>query len=137
MPRFQAEKVLRVTFAVRGGEVRLESAERLEMILPPPVGERPRKGRNGGYWMEVLDQAGNSLFHHLLDYPLRNSAELYSPNHIERVFGEPMDGHFEILVPDDPRARELVLIGIPPHVQPDHGGATELARFAFPQGGTE
>jgi hypothetical protein len=141
MQPYRPEKVLRLTFAVRGGEVRLQSAEPLEMILPPPVGERPREGRHGGYWMEVHDEADNTLFHRILHQPLRNSVEVHSPDgSIERVFGEPMDGVFEVLVPDDPQAQDLVLMGNPAgglQLESADSGATELARFAFPKGGNQ
>jgi hypothetical protein len=135
------QKVLRLTFEVTGGEVRLRSAEPLEMILPPQVGERPEAGRHGGYWMEVHDDGDNALFHHLLHQPFGNSVEVHSPEgKIERVFGEPADGIFEVVVPDDPQARDLVLMGQSPASQDNQlesvaGGSTELARFAFPKEG--
>lgn len=134
-------KTLRIRFRVAGGEVRLESVERVDMICPPVVGAKPQAGRHGGYWMELQDDGTNALFHRGLQAPMTDSVEVHSPDgKIRRVFGPPRDGLFEVLVPDDPRARDLVLMGQP--VLPagnegaiaasDAGGTRELARFAIP-----
>lgn len=136
------QKTLRFRFRVVGGEVRLESVERVDMICPPAVGAKPQEGRHGGFWMELQDDGTNALFHRVLQSPMADSVEVHSPDgKIRRVFGPPKDGLFEVLVPDDPRARDLVLMGQPvipaggeaALAEGDEGGTRELARFAVPR----
>lgn len=136
------QKTLRFTFHVTGGEVQLQSVERVDMICPPAVGQTPEVGRNAGFWMELQDDATTPLFHRPLNEPMANSVEVHSPDgKIERVFGPPQDGIFEVLVPDDPRARDLVLMGRPVstadrtlEADADTGTTRELARFEIPKG---
>ena len=143
-PQYQgvkhARKTLRLTFRVVDGEIRLVSHMRLEMICPPSVGERPEPGRHGGFWMELHDAGGRVLFHRLLHAPLGNSVEVHSPDgKIQRIFGPPADTIFEVLVPDDPDAVSVVLMG--EVVDGKTGlakeeGARELIRFDIPKSDT-
>ena len=136
------QKTLRFTFRVTGGEVQLQSVERVDMICPPTVGQTPEVGRHAGFWMELQDDATTPLFHRPLNEPMANSVEVHSPDgKIERVFGPPQDGLFEVLVPDDPRAHDLVLMGRPVstadktlEADADAGITRELARFEIPKG---
>ena len=133
-----SRKTLRFTFRASGGEVRLVSLERLEMICPPMIGQHPEPGRSGGFWMELRDGRGRVLFHRLLHAPLADSVEVHSPDgKIQRVFGQPGDRTFEVLVPDDPDAKSIVMMG--EYADPTkaslapEGGARELARFDIPK----
>jgi hypothetical protein len=138
------QKTLRFTFRVINGEVQLQSVEKVDMICPPTVGQTPEAGRDGGFWMELQDEATTPLFHRTLNEPMANSVEVHSPDgKIERIFGPPRDGIFEVLVPDDPRAADLVLMGQPVSTadralaaDADAGTTRELARFAIPKGDT-
>lgn len=130
----QSRKSLRLTFRVVNREIRLVGYERLGMIPPPAIGERPEAGKHGGYWLELRDAGGRVLFHRVLDNPLGNSVEVHSPDgKIERRFGEVTDGIFEVLLPDEDDARSVVLMGSP--LVPAKGKAKrpaasdELARF--------
>ena len=103
---------LRLTFRVSKGQIELLSLERLEMICPPSFGERPKIGEHGNFWMELRDEKNLVLFHRILHSPIRNSIEVHSPDgKIERVFGEPTDNVFEVLLPDLQNAKSVVLIG--------------------------
>jgi hypothetical protein len=137
-------KTLRLRFRVEAGEMRLLSSERLDMTCPPSVGERPEAGKHGGYWMELRDGRGRALFHRLLDEPFGNSVEIHSPDRkIERKFGPSTDNVFEVLVPDDKDAKDIVLIGEPPEERAAAPGKApvtrELLRFdlttSIPPGG--
>src|SRR5713226_3304661 len=98
-----SRRTLRLRFRATGGAVQLESIERLDMICPPSVGERPQAGRHGGYWMELHDAEDRVLFHRLLHAPLGDSVEVHSPDgKIRRVSGKPGENIFEVLVPDEP-----------------------------------
>jgi hypothetical protein len=135
----QPRKTLRLTFQVRNGEVRLVSHERLEMVCPPSIGERPEARRHGGFWMELRDAQDRVIFHRLLEDPVASSVEVHSPDgKIRREFGPLPETMFEVLVPDDADARSLVLMG--EYLDPAstrevrEGGARELIRFDVPTG---
>lgn len=126
-------KTIRLTFQTTGGEVKLLSEEHLDMICPPVIGQPPEGGRHGGYWMELRDARDQVLFHRLLHSPFASSVEVHSPDgKIQRVFGPPMDGIFEVLVPEAPEARSVALMGEPPDPKSGmarEGGSREIARF--------
>jgi hypothetical protein len=89
-------KSLRLTFRVANDEVRLVSYERLNMICPPSVGDRPEAGKHGGFWMELRDADDRVLFHRLIYSPLGNSVEIHSPDgKIHREFGDVKENIFE------------------------------------------
>lgn len=132
-------KSIRLTFRIADGEVRLLSHERLPMICPPSVGERPQAGKHSGFWMELRDAKDHVLFHRVLDNPLGDSVEVHSPDgKIERIFGTPAESVFEVLLPDDGQAATIALMG--ESLQPATArkeravGTRELARFDIPAG---
>jgi len=103
---------LRLTFRIENGEARLVKHERLDMICPPFVGERPEAGKHGGFWIELRDADGRAVFHRALHAPLGDSVEVYSPDGtIRREVGPPSGSTFELLVPDRADARTVVLVG--------------------------
>lgn len=136
-----SRRTLRLRFRATGGAVQLESIERLDMICPPSVGERPQAGRHGGYWTELHDAEDRVLFHRLLHAPLGDSVEVHSPDgKIRRVSGKPGENIFEVLVPDEPLAKSIVLMGEPLETKKAgsvrEAGAKELARFGIPEADT-
>ena len=54
-PSTPSRKSLRLTFRISNRKIELVSQERLEMITPPLIGERPKAGRHGGFWIELRD----------------------------------------------------------------------------------
>ena len=135
----QYRKSLRLTFRVADGEIRLVSYERLDMICPPSVGERPETGRHGGFWMELRDTNNRVLFHRILDNPLGDSVEVHSPDgKIRRVFGTVKENIFEVLLPDDSEAKTIAFIGESMQSvtvrQERVAAARELAHFNVPKG---
>lgn len=135
----QYRKSLRLTFRVADGEVRLVGYERLDMIPPPSIGERPEAGKHGGFWMELRDESDHVLFHRVLDNPLGDSVEVHSPDgKIQRVFGAVEENVFEVLLPDDSKAKTITFIGEslePVVIRQERVTATrELARFNVPKG---
>lgn len=133
----QSRKSLRLTFRVSDGRIELVSYERLQMIAPPQVGERPEAGKHGGFWIEMRDAKSRVLAHRLISPTQLNSVEVHSPDgKIEREFGEVKDGIFEILLPDEDDAKSVVLMGdalVRTKGKPKRSEASgELARFAIP-----
>lgn len=138
-----ARRTRRLTFRASGGELELVAQETLDMICPPSVGEPPDPRRHGGFWLELRDDLGELAFFRPLQDPLATSVDVHSPDGtIRREFAAPQDTVFEVLVPDDPRATTLVLMGEQERPPPPSkgrrqkasdiaapGGARELARF--------
>jgi hypothetical protein len=132
-------KSLRLTFEVKDGRARLMSYERLDMICPPSVVERPEAGKHGGFWMELRDANGKVLFHRLLHSPLANSVEVHSPDgKITREFADVAQGVFEVLLPDHDAADSIALMGETLDAKvmrtKQVGPSRELARFDVPKG---
>lgn len=137
-----SRRTRRLTFRSSGGSVELVAQQRLDMICPPAVGEPPKAGTHGGYWVELHDDAGEVTFFRLVQDPFGTSVELHSPDGvIRREFAPPQETTFEVLVPDDPEATTAVLLGEPPAAPGRAGpsrrkgavggaaGSQELARF--------
>lgn len=133
----QSRRSVRLTFRVSKGTIELMSYERLPMITPPQVGERPEAGKHSGFWVELRDSKSRVLAHRLISPTQLNSVEIHSPDgKIERTFGEVTNGIFEVLLPDDDAAQSVVLMGDPlvrtkgKAKRPEASG--ELARFQVP-----
>ena len=136
----QSRRSLRLTFKVSNGTVELVSHERLQMIAPPQVGERPEAGKHGGFWIELRDAENGVLAHRLIGPTQLNSVEIHSPEgKIEREFGDVKDSVFEVLLPDEQAAKSIALMGDPlirakgKAVRSESSG--ELARFEIPDAG--
>jgi hypothetical protein len=104
------------------------------MICPPSIGERPKAGLNGGFWIELRDKKDHVLFHRVLSNPLGNSVEVHSPDgRIQRVFGAAEESSFEVLLPDYAEAKTIIFLGESLESAADKEGkittARELARF--------
>jgi hypothetical protein len=132
-------KTLRLTFRIADGEVRLVTYERLDMICPPSIGELPKAGQNGGFWVELHDARDHVLFHRVLDNPLGDSVEVHSPDgKIRRVFGDVKENVFDVLIPDEGKAKTIVFMGesLKPVTLREERVVTarELARFNVPKG---
>lgn len=135
-------RTLRLTFRVADGEVRLLSYERLPMICPPSIGETPQARKHGGFWMELRNRDNQVIFHRLIHSPLVGSVEVHSPDgKIERKFGEVRESIFEVLLPDNPEAESIALMGESLDISAlsathamQRPASTELARFDIPRG---
>ena len=135
-PPTPSRRTLRLTFEVRDGKLELVKQEHLQMITPPQVGERPEAGKHGGFWIELQDAKKRVIAHRVLNPTLLNSVEVHSPDGtIERHFGALREGFFEVLLPDDSKAKSAVLIGdrlddTTQRTAMSHGsGSAELERF--------
>jgi len=110
----------RVTFEYGASGVRIVAQQRLVMVAPPDDAELVARG-DAGYWVEVRDADGETLYRQVLATPLRHEHEVFSPDPaagIQRVPAEPA-GVFQTVVPDIEGAHEIVLRGRP---SPDEVG---------------
>jgi hypothetical protein len=128
---------LRLTFRVVEGEVELLRSERVDAICPPAPGEPPQAGEHGGFWMELRDDRDRVLAHRVLADPLVQSVEVFSPaGTIRREFGTVPEAVFEVMLPAEPEATSVALVGEPgePGAAAVEGEVVtrELVRFELP-----
>lgn len=122
-------RTLRLVFAYEGDDVRLLSAERVEMTPLPSDALEPVE-KAAGFWYELRDGAERTLYRRIAQNPMRTSAELLTDDPdrpLRRVEIPDPGGEFVLLTPDLDDAQTLVFVG-----SPSGRAATEsreLARF--------
>ncbi|MGW0828672.1 hypothetical protein [Streptomyces sp. NPDC002845] len=120
----------RLTFHFDGESVQLRRRERVPMVAPAAVGERPRGAKHSGAWVEILDQRGAVLHHRLVHDPFRVRAEHHSPDgRIEVHIRPPQQTDFEVVVPALAQADSVRLWATPPDEEERHGPARDQGRF--------
>lgn len=105
----------RVTFEYDAQGVRIVAQQRVAMLAPPDDAELVERG-DAGYWVEVRDAEGRTLYRQVLATPLQHEYEVFSPEPgegIRRVAAEEPAGVFQAVVPDIEGAHEIVLRGRP------------------------
>jgi hypothetical protein len=136
-PNRDAKRSLRLTFTYERSTLQLTGVQRLVMT-PAPSDPLQTSGAAAGFWVEVLDAAGQALYRRVTQNPIRFTAE-YPTDEPDRplAWGEVNEprGTFVLVVPDLPAAQTVVLFSSPP--EPEGGGkpASELARFDLKQSG--
>jgi hypothetical protein len=106
---------LRLTFHYRGTDIRLARVERVFARVQAPPTALP-KGERSGFWIEVRDKEGETLFHRVLHDPLQEDTEVFGDEpggDLYRVTNQSEEGEFEVLVPDVPGAAHVALFGTP------------------------
>ena len=125
---------VRLIFSYDGNEIKLESRQRVDMVVPP--GEPIEAGREeqSGFWVEVRSKADEPLRRQLLHDPIPRDAEVFSDDPTQSVARVPVDrpsGVFSVLVPEIEEAEYVALIGTPPDQRAQLGPAREIARFSL------
>ena len=136
----RGQRVVRLTFTYEGDDVRLASQQPVEMIIPPTDALSGYEGEQG-FWVEVRSGQDETLHRLVMDDPLRQNVEVFSPDPEQSIARTPMEmpsGIFTVLVPDLEEADHVTLmssaaLGIAPEVAA-RGPATEVARFPLRSG---
>jgi hypothetical protein len=108
---------MRVRVRRRGERWAIQKQIRIEEMTLPPSRELPAThGRPlSGAWCELTDDAGEVLYRVLLPHPLDGSVEVPAEGGgLQRVDVERDEDVFDVLVPDDPRARSLLVYVVEP-----------------------
>lgn len=115
----------RLTYEYDASGVRLVAQQRVAMLAPPDDSDRTY-GARAGYWVELRDADGHGRYRQILVDPFRTTVEAHSSDpavgstHVAR--SEPA-GVFQVVVPDLPGAREVVLHGVEGPSAPPGAGA--------------
>lgn len=122
---------LRLTFSYEGSDVRLVSLQSVEMVpLPsdPVYAQEPRTG----FWYEVRDTKGRTLYRRATQNPIKFAAEVRSDDPERPLMWQKVSepkGSFVLLMPDLKEAQTLVLFSSPLDPEKAAGLANEIARF--------
>lgn len=104
------DRAVRLVFERKGSEVKLVSAERLRMVVPPPQALYPAHGGEGS-WLELRDRDDRPTYRRVIDDPLQE-IEVVADNPkrpLQRLAGGEPRGAFFLIVPDIAGARRVAL----------------------------
>jgi len=136
----RGQRVVRLTFTYEGDDVHLVGQQPVEMIIPPTDALSGYEGEQG-FWVEVRSGQDETLHRRVMDDPLRQDVEVFSPDPEQSVARTPVEkpsGIFTVLVPDLDEADHVTLMtSAAPSIAREttvRGPATELARFSLRPG---
>src|SRR5262245_14854538 len=127
-------KALRLTFEYEGPDVKLVSAQAVDMILPQSHALEPKE-EQAGFWFTLADSQGKAVYRRAVHNPISYDREVFSNDpatpSIHRVPVPKPKGTFVLLVPDVPDARVVHLFSHP--LEPGARGepARELTHFTI------
>lgn len=129
---------LRLTFAYSGDSPRLTASRAVDMIVPP---SDPVDGYQGqaGFWVELRDSAGRTIYRRIMHDPFPYYHEVHSPGATPtHVPVRNREGAFEVVLPAPPPGSRVVFFGTD---QPSSVAITEVsqerARTGGPRIGTD
>lgn len=125
-------RTLRLTFRYEGSRVSLTDRQVADMISPPSITERPVVGKSSGFWIELQNKGGQSLFHRVLYRPIPYTVEKHlADGSMKLVADTPGEGEFEVLLPALPDAETVVLYSSPLDLKRSLEPAEEIGRFSL------
>jgi hypothetical protein len=140
-----APNAMRLTFAYEGQEVRLVGQQPIEKLVPH-TDKLSGYENEQGFWIEVRSGQGKTLHRRVMQDPLRQDFEVFSPDPEESVIRRPLErssGSFSVVVPDLDGADHVALFssGAPSAAargmtreaasRAPSGPAIEFARFSL------
>jgi hypothetical protein len=99
---------VRFTFGYRGDEVWVLDVRRVETVAPLSGELGVALAGRSGFWCELRDAAGNTVYRQVLRDPRHGSDEV--PGRQRHVPNELPAGAFTVVVPDDVDGRTLALV---------------------------
>jgi hypothetical protein len=132
------QNALRLTFAYSDDSIRLASSRAVDMIVPP---SDPVDGYQGqaGFWVELRDSAGTTIYRRVMHDPIPAYHEVHSPPGTPPTHTpvRSREGAFEVVVPAPPAGSVVALFGTPhPPSEPVGEFSVERARTGGPRIGT-
>lgn len=128
-------RTMRLTFSYEGSNVRLASMQKIEMLAPQSDTIRVQEGQ-AGFWYELRDVEGRTLYRRVIQNPIKFAFEVRSdperPLAWKKVSGP--RGEFVLLMPELEQAKTLVLFSSPLEPEGSPGPAKELTRFNLEEG---
>ena len=101
---------LRLWFRFKGVHVELIRQEPVQMIAPPSIGPIPKEGKNSGTWIELCDKKAQCISTRIVPGdPFLHITEQVVDGKLVAVVSERETGTFDIVVPDLPEAKSVLL----------------------------
>lgn len=132
----QPSRSLRLRFSYDGSDFRLVSTKSIYMLSLPsdPV---QTKNKLSGFWYELRDDQGHTLYRRVIQNPIKYFVEVRTNNPKRplewKKVNEPR-GTFALLAPDLEEARTIELFSSPVESEDVLKPAGEYARFMLKQG---
>lgn len=134
-PTQQYQYSRRLYFSYEGEKISLLSHKRLKMI-PLPSHPIPSDSRQSGFWYELKDKKGKTLYRRVTKNPLPFEIEIHTGDRKQPLKwqkNKKTKGEFILLIPDIEDAHEIVLMGTKSEEKPSLKPAEELARIPLPE----
>jgi hypothetical protein len=133
-----SQTALRLTFAYSGDSIRLVASRAVNMRVPP---SDPVDGYQGqaGFWVELRDSTGTTIYRRIMHDPIPSYHEVHSPRGAPQAHTpvRNREGAFEIVLPAPPPGSRIVFFGTPqPPSAPIGEFAQETERTEGPRIGT-
>jgi hypothetical protein len=129
----QRPRTLRLFVAYSGADLRLLDRQSVEMVPPPGDDDVERRS---GFWLELRDREGRTVYSRVTQNPIRASAELLTDDRerpVARAELAEVKGEFVLHVPDLPEAQVLVFMSSPAGPAGLVEPASEVARLDLGQ----
>jgi hypothetical protein len=129
----EPQRTLRLFVAYSGTDLRLLDRRSVEMIPPPADSVEEQRA---GFWLELRDAKGQTVYSRVTQNPIRFSAELLTDDRerpLTRAELEEVKGEFVLHVPDLPEAQVLVFMSSPAGPAALGEIASEVARLDLTQ----
>jgi hypothetical protein len=126
----------RLTFSYEGRRLELVDVQEVDAVVPePPASEHGR----AGYWLELNDGGGRSVFRRVLHEPVGESVEVFSDDPerpFQRATVEKPAGTFQVMVPavDEGEVSILHVESKSAKRKKDADRGRELGRFKVSRG---
>jgi hypothetical protein len=120
----------RLIFSYKNNDILLLKIQTIN-IIAPPSDPLDYPSNQTGFWYELKDLEGRTLYRRIIENPLNPYHEVFSNdpyNSIIRQRVSEPEGTFVLLVPDIPEAHSILLFG-PSDIESTYIGAKELGRF--------
>ena len=127
-PEPRTPSAWRLTFTVEDGKVRAVGKQRVATI-PPPDDSDLLTDDSAGYWIEVRDADGATLYRQVIANPLGDQLEVFSPSEPLRHIDTPSTRNvIQVLVPDYPTGHEVIVHGRPATSEVHERSPRQLAK---------
>jgi hypothetical protein len=106
-----ANESMRLTFSYDGDDVQLLSRQKVAMI-PPPSDPTDELNNANGFWLDVKDTSGITLYRRVMHPAVRTDSEVFSNDPAQTIHRTPIDepkGTFTIVIPNISGADSLSL----------------------------
>jgi hypothetical protein len=128
-------RALRLTFSYSGTEIKLINEQNIESRIPPSDDLNEHEERSG-FWYELRDKDGRTLYRKAIYNPISYDAEFLSERERGKFSRKKIPnpaGAFAIMVPDTPHGRTLVMFSSPFNPEESFKAAKEFACFELMQ----